>query len=916
MPVTKDRLVIFDGNAILHRAWHALPPLTSPSGQLVNAVYGFTSMFLKVLKELKPTHVVVAFDRAEPTFRHKSFALYKAQRVKQAQEFYDQFPLVKQIIQAFQVPVVEFPGYEADDIIGTIASQISPADQVEVIIVTGDMDTMQLVSDQVRVYTPRKGLSDPIIYNPAAVVERYGLLPEQMVDYKALRGDPSDNIPGVKGIGEKTAVELIKSFGSLDDLYQALAKGQAKQVTPRIKELLLQGESMARLSRQLSVIARDVPLKFKWTDSRLRSFVNEDLVSLFQNLGFKSLLSRLPELQTVLKLAPLSVSGVALGKSLTHYETISDPIELQRLVTKLKKQKFFVLDTETDSLNPWRAKLVAVSLAWAAGQAYVILNNPKLLDSPAGRALGAILADPKVLKGGHNLKYDVEVLGTAGCPVAGLSFDTMLAAYLLQKGERALDLKSLVFQEFGYQMQRIEELIGNKGQEQKTMAQVAPEEVSRYAAADADFTLRLKEKLEAELTREKLLELFKTVEVPLVRVLIDMEQAGVKIDGVYLKTLAVELRRRLKKREQAIYRLVGSKFNINSPKQLADILFVKLGLSSQGLKKTKTGISTSAGELNKLVGQHPVVDEIFEYRELNKLLSTYVEALPALINNRTGRIHTSFNQTVTTTGRLSSSDPNLQNIPIRGEWAATIRRAFVAEPGYVLLSADYSQIDLRVAAHLSQDKKLLEVFKKGLDVHASTAAFIHGVKLNEVTPEQRRSAKEVNFGVLYGMGAWGLSERTGLARFESQQFIDRYFKTFSGLAKWIELVKQTARQQGFVATLLGRRRYLPEINSSIAQVRAQAERMAVNLPVQGTAADLMKLAMIKVAGGLPAVSPASRLILQVHDELVLEVPAAEVKVVGQLVKREMENALKLKVPVVAEVKTGINWAEMEKLEIE
>ncbi|MFZ5390979.1 MAG: DNA polymerase I [Patescibacteria group bacterium] len=920
MPEFKGKFVIFDGNAILHRAWHALPPLTSPQGQLVNAVYGFTNMFLKVLKELKPEYLMVAFDRREPTFRHKAFAPYKAQRVKQPQEFYDQLPLVKEILRGFNVPVLEAAGYEADDIIGTAVARLkSTYPIIETIIVTGDMDTLQLVSDNVKVYSPRKGLSDPVIYDPASVVDRYGLAPDKLIDYKALRGDPSDNIPGVRGIGEKTARELIQKFGDLDSLYQALAVGtNLKGLSPRQIDLLKQGRAEAYLSKDLSTIVSQAPIELKMEDCRLKSFNSDQLVGLFQDLGFKSLLSRLPELAVVLKLVLTSSQGQNLSAvpEGASYQIITDESGLQKLVSKLKKQKFFAFDTETDSLQVWQAKLLAISFSWSSGQAYTVVVSDKLIKSAAWQELKLIMADQQILKYGHNLKFDIEVLLTAGLTVKGIGFDTLIAAHLLQKGERVLDLKSLVFQEFGHKMQTIEELIGPKGKGQKIMSEVPREQLGNYAAADADFTSRLAEHLNKQLQEEDLTKLFQQVEIPLIEVLVNMEKAGVKIDGDYLRQLGKILSAELKAKEKAICHLAGQDFNVNSPKQLKEILFDKLKINSQGLKKTKTGVSTAAAELTKMMGLHPIIKEVSDQRELSKLLSTYVEALPKLINPQTNRVHTSFNQTVTTTGRLSSSDPNLQNIPIRGDWASKIRQAFIAEPGYILLSADYSQIELRVAAHLSGDKKMIEVFNKGQDFHASTAAFVYGIKLGEVNSEQRRSAKEVNFGILYGMGAWGLAMRTGLNRTVAQDFIKRYFKAFPALNNWLDQTKQTAKDLGYVATLLGRRRYLPEINSGVSQIKAQAERMAVNLPVQGTAADLMKMAMVQVNSGLSKISSASRMILQVHDELVFEVPVDQALQVGSFVKQTMEQAMQLNVPIVAEVKSGINWSAMEKIKIE
>ncbi len=911
----REKFVIFDGNALLHRAYHALPPLTTKDGTLVNAAYGFTTIFLRVLKELKPKYVAVTFDRKEPTFRHAAFKEYKAQREKKPQELYDQIDIIRDIVAAFNIPVFDAKGYEADDVIGTLTKLVED-EGAESIIVTGDLDTLQLVDDHTSVYTLRKGLADTIMYNEAAVFDRYGLKPNQLVEYRALKGDPSDNIPGVGGIGEKTAAELIKQFGSLAALYDSLKKNdaRAKKLPPRLRELLVNSKAAAELARRLSEIVRDVPLDFSLGACRLKGFDMGRLVELFHALEFKSLLARIPELQAKLELtpqAPLDTSGKEKKIVATDYTLVETEAELTKLAVKLAKVKSFALDTETTSVNPLTAELVGISLSPKLGEAYFV--SAKLKGTTAWAKLAAVLGDNTIKKTAHNAKFDLQVLTTAGIPFTGLAFDTMIAAFLLKSSERVLDLKSLVFQEFGVQMKEIQELIGKKGKDQKTMDQVPLSQVADYACADADYTLRLQHKFEPELGKQGVEQLFHEVEVPLVPVLATMERAGVKVDVAYLGVLAKEMARDISALEKTIYKLAGEEFNISSPKQLKVILFDKLKVSPEGLKHTKTGVSTAASELEKMRGLHPIIDHLFNYRELTKLLSTYVEAIPELVDKTTNRVHSSFNQTVAATGRLSSSDPNLQNIPARGEWGQRIRKAFVAEKGFVLISADYSQIELRLAAHLASDGRMIQVFKQGQDIHAATASFIFGVKQDEVTPDQRRAAKEVNFGILYGMGAWGLAERTGLSRTEAKQFIERYFKAFSRVAAWIEEVKKDTRRLGYAATLLGRRRYLPEINSSVQQVVAAAERMAVNLPVQGTAADLMKVAMIKVANNLPQVSKKARLVLQVHDELVFEVPAGEEAAVAAMVRREMEQAVKLTVPIVVDVKAGKNWAEMEVL---
>ncbi|MFA4937190.1 MAG: DNA polymerase I [Patescibacteria group bacterium] len=910
-----EKFVIFDGNALVHRAWHALPLLATKDGLIVNAVYGFTTIFLRVIKELKPRYVAVTFDRAETTFRHQEFKAYKAQRQKQPQEFYDQIPLIKQIIAAFHLPIYEAPGFEADDVIGTLTKKISDDyPELENIIVTGDLDTLQLVDERTKVYTLKHGLADTITYDSQAVQRRYELKPEQMIDYKALRGDPSDNIPGVKGIGEKTAAELIKIFNNLDNLYKELEKNGKKieKVRPKIRELLLKSKSEAYLSQKLVTIVRNINLPFKLVDCILGKFDEDKLIDLFQKFEFKSLLPKIPQLQGNLDLPVAKLKQTKSGQQ--DYQLVDSEVKLMSLVKKLAVEKFIVIDTETSGLDPWQSDLLGVSVAAKPGEAYFVPVKLLAGKSTAAKKFCDLLTSNDLAKGGHNIKFDIEALWNDGIKLEAITFDTMIAAYLLRAGgERNLDLDSLVFQEFGYRMQPIEDLLGPKGKDQKNMTEVPIDKVSWYSAEDADFTLRLKNKLESELKQNNLDKLFYEIEMPLVPILAQIERAGFKIDNKYLGIMQKKLAGEIIRLEEKIHKLAGKKFNIASPLQLKEVLFETLKISPDGIRKIKTGFSTAASELEKMKSLHPVINHLLDFRELSKLQSTYVEALPELINPKTGRVHTSFNQTVTATGRLSSSNPNLQNIPIKGDWGTILRRAFIAEPGNVLLSVDYSQIELRIVAHLAQDKNMINIFKRGDDIHTSTAAYILGVEPEKITRDQRRSAKEVNFGVLYGMGPWGLAERTGISREEARNFIDRYFNAFPQVAGWIEDTKEQARKYGYVATLFGRKRRLPEVNSGVGQVRAAAERMAVNLPTQGTAADLMKLAMIKVATKLPVTSQDSKMILQVHDELVFEVPAGDVKKVAIMVKQEMESAIKLIVPIMVELKQGKNWGEMEPL---
>lgn len=917
MSSKREKFVIIDGNALIHRAFHALPPLTTTSGEMVNAVYGFTSILLKVLKEIKPEYIAATFDLAAPTFRHEEYEEYKATRVKAAQELYDQIPRVKDVVRAFNIPIFEQEGFEADDLIGTVAKKLQ-GHNIETIIVTGDMDTLQLVDDHTRVYTLKKGFGETTEFGPQEVRAKYDLEPDQMVDYKALRGDPSDNIPGVPGIGEKTAAEILQHFHSIDELYEALKQNSKKlsAIKPRVMELLRANEKSARTSYRLATIVQNVPIDFSLKACTSRSYDRQKVVDLFQKLEFKSLLTKLPTMTLFQQSRPAGEQTTIVpagnkARSKAKYVVIETQKDFDAFLAQLQKVQRVAVDTETTGLDVIEAKLLGISFCWKEGEAFFV----DVREHPAWvKKLRPFLEDSNVSKIGHNTKFDYQILRGAGVELAPLDFDTMLASYLLNPGVRQHSLDSLAFSEFGYEMQSITELIG-KGKDKIPVEDVPIAQLGWYSAEDADYTFRLAKKLAPELEAKRAEPLFRKVEMPLVPVLAQMELTGIKVDGAFLKKNSAATQKQLLALEKAIYKDAGREFNINSPAQLKDILFDTLGLSSQGIGKTKTGFSTAADELEKLKGMHPIVDRIVEYRELSKIRSTYLEALPELIKKETGRVHTDFNQAVTATGRLSSSNPNLQNIPVRTELGREIRKAFIADKGSVLLSADYSQLELRIAAALAGDEKMLASFRKGEDIHTRTAAEIHGIPIEKVTKEIRRTAKEVNFGVLYGMGVYGLASRTGLSRDEAKSFIDKYFALYTGIAEYIERTKVLARSQGYVETLFGRRRYLPEINAGAQQIRAAAERMAVNMPIQGTAADLMKMAMIAIHRELPKISADSRMLLQVHDELVFEVPTADVHRVASFVKETMETIEKLSVPIVVDVSTGKNWGEMNKLSL-
>ncbi len=945
MPIKKQKLIIIDSNALIHRAFHALPPLTNKKGELINAVYGFTMILIKVIKDIGPDYIVATFDRKEKTFRHTEYKDYKATRVKQPDELYAQIPIVKQVLEAFDIPIFEKSGYEADDLIGTITHLKSVDNpQIESIIVTGDQDALQLVDDNTKILSPHKGMGETIFYDEIGVKEKYeGLIPNQLIDYKALRGDPSDNIPGVKGIGHKGAINLLSEFKTLDEIYKNI---NSKKIKDRTRELLIEYKTNAFLSQKLATIIINVEIDFDLKKCEFSSLNKNKIAKLFQELNFKRLMGQL----ATLKSNKIQVIGGQTGlfdeqenpdvKSVSrhspkaklgqNYQLVDNNAKIKKFISELKQQLKFCFDTETTSVDAFSAKLLGISFCWQKNEAFYLPTNAI---GSSKKDIEQIFADETVKKIGHNLKYDIEVLenyfnenkmGSRSSfkklkrddifSVKGGYFDTMIASYILNPGHRQHSLDNLAFVELGYEMQPIEELIGS-GRDQITMAEVPTEKVSWYSGEDADITWQLYNILDAELKKQDMHGLFAQIDMPLVEILGRVETAGVKIDKKFLDALSVELDAKIKKLETKIYKLAGQEFNVASPLQLKEILFDKMKISTAGLGKTKTGVSTAAGQLDKLKGEHKIIDFILEFRELSKLKNTYSDALPKLINTKDGRVHTSFNQTVTATGRLSSSNPNLQNIPIRTTIGQEIRKAFIAEPGFKILKADYSQIELRIAASLANDKAMLKAFDNKEDIHTQTAAVIRGIKADEVTPDLRRQAKEVNFGVLYGMGAWGLAQRTGLAREEASKFIEKYFATYKDLKKYIDETIKVARDKGYVETFYGRRRYLPEINSGIQLVRAGAERMATNMPIQGTAADILKLAMIDIDHKLPEISSKSKMILQVHDELVFEVPKADIEKVATFVREAMNKVYKLRAPIETEICVGDNWGETKNLKI-
>ncbi|MDD2251560.1 MAG: DNA polymerase I [Dehalococcoidales bacterium] len=912
--MSDKKLVIFDGNALVHRAYHALPPLTDRNGEIVNAVYGFTSMLLKVLRDINPEYVAVAFDKKGPTFRHLLSDAYKANRPETPQDLIPQFDKVRRLVRAFNIPLFEMDGFEADDILGTISLKAEQAG-VEVVIVTGDADAMQLVRPGVRVLYPKPGrqFSDTILYGAEEVKAKFGVGPELVADYKALVGDVSDNIQGVSGIGPKTAIKLLSEYGDIDQIYRNIDRVEPE----RIRNLLSQNEKAARESLVLAEIVSDMPLELDLEACRLTQYDRREVIELFQQMAFSSLLNKLPGQESESGEADSGAQNTTEGSKPDRcdYVVVNTPDLLEKLSSSLEKAGSFAFDTETTGLDLARSPVVGLSFASQPGKAWYVPighvgweQTRQMEVHDVSRALNPVMESGSVKKIAHNAKFDIQAVAGMGIKVDGLYFDTMIAAYLL--GEKSLGLKELAFNRLGVEMTHLKELIGS-GAKQINMSQVEVSVASEYACADADITLRLAEIFTGELKNQNLFSLFTDVEMPLLPVLIRMEKAGILLDTGLLGELSHRLAKRLIELESSIYNETGHRFNINSPRQLGQVLFDELKLP--GGRKTKSGYSTDAAVLESLKGAHPIVDQVIEFRTLAKLKTTYVDALPGMVNPATGRLHSSFNQTRTTTGRLSSSDPNLQNIPVRGDLGRQIRQAFIAPEGSVLLSGDYSQIDLRALAHLSGDPVLVDTFIRDEDVHSATAMQLFGVGLAEVTPDMRRLAKTVNFGVIYGMSGYGLEQATELNRKEAEQFITTYFEKYPGVKEYLEETKQLARSQGYVQTVLGRRRMIPEINSPNRNIREAAERMAINMPVQGTSADIVKVAMINMEREITKRSLKTRMLLQVHDELIFEVPEAEIEEVSGLVAKLMEEAIKLDVPVKVDIKAGRNWGDMEPL---
>jgi DNA polymerase-1 len=889
----RPKLFLIDGSSYIYRAFYAIGHLSNSKGLPTNAIYGFTQMLLKVLKEHRPDYLAVTFDSKAPTFRSEVYKEYKANRPAMPEGLTPQIPYIKKIIEAYRIAMLEKDGYEADDLIGTVAKSAEP--EVDVVIITGDKDILQIVDDHIQTYDTMKEKK----FGVEEVIERFGVRPEQVVEVMGLAGDAIDNIPGVPGIGEKTAIQLIRTYGSVENLLIHVEEIPRK----KLKETLKTHGDLALLSRQLATIHTHVPISCHLKDFSLSSPDLTSLKKIFKELEFNKLLKELPEEKE------LSTAG-------RDYRLVVDQNEFLTLLEDVRKAATLSIDLETTSPYPMWADLVGISLSYAPHQASYIPLGHRNRDATRQlplpwvlEQLKPILENRKVNKVGQNIKYEWIVLKRYGIHLQGIQGDTMIASYLLNPTKHNHNLSEIAQEYLSRSVTEHGEVVGT-GQKAVTFDQIELERARDYSGEHADVTLQLSHLLFPKLKEEGFSDLFDQVEMPLAMVLAKMEMNGVKIDLDLLREYSKEIETQLQQKMERIYGLAGEAFNINSSQQLGKILFDKLKLPA--VKKTKTGYSTDVDVLTKLSLQHDLPLEILGYRNLSKLKSTYIDALPKLIHPKTGRVHTSYNQTVTATGRLSSSDPNLQNIPIRSEEGNRIRQAFIPEKGRSILSADYSQIELRILAHLSQDETLIKAFQNNEDVHARTASEIFGVPMEKVTPPMRREAKVINFGIVYGMSAYGLSQQLGTEPKIAQAYIDEYFNKYTGVQTYIENSLEEARQKGYVITLFNRRRYLPDIHSPTVAIRQAAERMAINSPLQGTAADIIKVAMIHIQNRIEELALSTRMIMQVHDELVFEVPEEELQNAIPMIQNEMENVMELSVPLKVSIYSGKNWAEVHE----
>ena len=918
-----SKLFLIDAYALIYRSYYAFikSPRINSKGVNTSAILGFCNTLHEVLQKEKPDYLAVAFDPHGPTFRSDIFEEYKAQREKTPEDILISVPIIKNILKAMNIPILIADGYEADDIIGTLATQIQ-VDGLETYMFTPDKDYGQLVRENVKIYRPRYG-GGYEIQGVKEITDKYQLKsPEQVIDILALMGDSADNFPGCPGVGEKTAIRLINEFGSVDEIIN-----NTNRLKGALKNKIEEHIDDIKMSKFLATIKTDVPIEYDLEKMKVTSPDETQLRKIFNELEFKTLAEKfLGGEKKVVKKQPSQPdlfgffqdndqetekkSSFESLKTLKHnYQLIENKEDIQKLCDFLLTKEFLSLDTETTSTHPIDAELVGLSFAVNEFEAfYVPIPKEREKAQEIVEIFRPLYENDHILKIGQNIKYDFEVLCNYNIRLAGKMWDTMIAHYLIQPEYRH-NMDDMAEAYLNYQTIHIDELLGPKGKNQKNMRDLTPQEVYEYAAEDADVTLRLKNILEPKLKEVGAEKLFYEIEMPLVEVLADMEMAGVNIDTESLKETSAELTQRMIEIEQEIYEMAGERFNISSPKQVGDILFEKMKIIEKP-KKTKTGqYVTSEDVLQTLKTKHEIVDKILKFRGLKKLLSTYIDTLPTLINRRTKHIHTSFNQTVTATGRLSSSDPNLQNIPVRGDDGKEIRKAFIPDEGCMFFSADYSQIELRVMAHLSGDENMIEAFREGHDIHAATAAKIYKEDIKNVTRDQRNKAKRANFGIIYGITVFGLAERLEIERKEARELIDGYFQSFPKVAEYMEQCKQTAREKGYVETIFHRRRYLPDINSRNATVRGYAERNAINAPIQGSAADIIKVAMINIHRRMKEEKLRSKMILQVHDELNFSVYPSEKRIMERIVLKEMEHAYEMTVPLMADSGWGNNWLE-------
>jgi len=879
----RKKFILIDGQGLIYRSFYALPQLTTSNGRIINAIYGFTMMLAKLLEQEKPDYIMIALDMPAPTFRHIKYKEYKAHRKKMPKELIEQIPLIKQVIRNYNISICEKEGYEADDIIGTVAKD-AESKYLDTLIITGDRDAYQLISSNTRVMMTIKGITETKLINVEDIKDKYGIAPEKIIDVLALKGDASDNIPGAPGIGEKTAISLIKEFGSVNSIL-----ADPEQISKKsLRDIIKNNKELITMSKELSTINRDVPLKIDFNLFKIKIPNYDELWNIFNELEFGNLLK---------KINPF----ISREKNKIKYRIIDNKNKLNELINVYRKENHFSYYLLKSSEKMMVSNILGLAVSFENDENYyiplypisLIETNNYLPSETVFDQLAPFFENKNVVKIGYNTKNDYLLLKKHKIKMKGNNHDIMISAYLLNPSK-----SNYALEDISWEYLKCSKKDDKEGQVKEI----------ENACENARNIYKLKKILEEKLTEKKMLSLFEEIEMPLVKILGNMEIRGFKIDTNVLGQMAEKFNARLKELKQVIYHLADTEFNINSPKQLSVVLFEKLKLPV--IKKTKTGYSTNVDVLNTLAPKHEIIANILEYRELEKLKNTYIDKLPLLVNGKTNRIHTSFNQTITATGRLSSSEPNLQNIPIRTEIGREIRKAFIAEKEFTLLSADYSQIELRILAHLSRDKKLIIAFEKNEDIHLNTASEVFGIEQNLVSNKMRRMAKIINFGIIYGMSGYGLARNLGIDRIEAEKFIMQYFAMYHGVKEYIESTKEEARKNGYVLTLLNRRRYVPEINSKNKNIREFNERIAVNAPIQGTAADLIKIAMISIEQEFKKKQFKSRMLLQIHDELIFEIDKKELTETQPIIKDFMENSLKLSVPLKVNLKTGNNWAEL------